>query len=144
MHCFITHSSSKVSQHLRQSADGVALALLLVRDALGIKSVMLPAKLDELASQSTGMLLPSSSSSESGARVHAGPGVSLVMFIECVLVVLEVVVELKPPWKLQPANVKSRVSQPDVVDVTVEAVVDFHDEKVVTDMPEDTSTDSAQ
>lgn len=97
MHCFITHSSSKVSQHLPQSADGVALALLLVRDALDLKSVMLAPKLDELASQSTGILLPSSSSSESGARVHAGPGVSLVMFIEWVLVVLEVVVVLKPP-----------------------------------------------
>jgi hypothetical protein len=41
-------------------------------------AVVLLAKIDDEESQSAGMLLPSSSSKESGARVHAGPGVSLL------------------------------------------------------------------
>jgi hypothetical protein len=41
-------------------------------------TVVLLAKMDEDESQSSGMLLPSSSSRESGARVQAGPGVELL------------------------------------------------------------------
>jgi hypothetical protein len=40
-------------------------------------AVVLLAKIDAEKSQSSGMLLPSSSSKASGARVHARPGVSL-------------------------------------------------------------------
>lgn len=104
MQDFFTQVSSKTSQHLPQSAEGVALALLLARLALDLKSVMLAPKLDELASQLTGILLPSSSSRESGARVHAGPGVSLEMLRECVVFTLDVVVDWKPTT-LQPITV---------------------------------------
>jgi hypothetical protein len=55
------------------------------------KSVVLLPNIDEDELQSTGMLLPSSSSRDSGARVQAGPGVSLL--IEFLLVTFVVVVE---------------------------------------------------
>lgn len=105
------------------------------------KSVMLAPKLEVIESQSTGMLLPSSSSSESGARVHAGPGVSLEMLKELLLVIEAVFVDLTSTT-LQPIAVASKiVQQVDDVDVVVEAVVDTVDETfdgtVVTEMPED-------
>jgi hypothetical protein len=54
------------------------LELSVLEDILEDILVMLLAKLVEERFQSTGMLLPSSSSSDSGARVQAGPGVLLL------------------------------------------------------------------
>jgi hypothetical protein len=71
------HVLSKYCQHLPQSAVGVADADEDVEVA-DDRTVVLLAKIEEEESQSSGMLLPSSSSRESGARVQAGPGVSLL------------------------------------------------------------------
>jgi hypothetical protein len=64
------HVLSKYSQHLEQSGVGVEVG----EDT----AVVLLAKVIDEESQSTNMLFPSSSSSERGARVQAGPGVSLL------------------------------------------------------------------
>jgi hypothetical protein len=84
------HVLSKYSQHFLQSAEGVELAELVVEVGDAITVVLLPNRVEE-DSQSRGMLLPSSSSNESGARVQAGPGVSLLK--ELLLVAEVVVVE---------------------------------------------------
>jgi hypothetical protein len=70
---------SKYSQHLEQS--GVAVEV-------GDDTVVLLAKVVDEESQSTGILLPSSSSRESGARVHAGPDVSMLRELLSVTVVV--------------------------------------------------------
>ena len=73
------HVLSKYCQHLPQSAVGEAPDVESVVDVAEEKSVVLLANLLEDESQSRGMLFPSSSSSESGARVHAGAGVELLL-----------------------------------------------------------------
>ena len=73
------HVLSKYCQHLPQSAVCEALDVESVVDVGEEKSVVLLANLLEDESQSRGMLFPSSSSSESGARVHAGAGVELLL-----------------------------------------------------------------
>jgi|TARA_R110002003_G_scaffold1035_12_gene22146 hypothetical protein len=68
----------------------VELNMVEVRDGT---SVMLPNMLvDSNPSLGSPMLSPSSSSSESGARVQAGPGVSLLMLL---LLVFETVFVVK-------------------------------------------------
>jgi hypothetical protein len=52
-------------------------------------AVVLLAKIDDEESQSAGILLPSSSSSESGARVHAGP---VLLLLKVLLWVFDTVV----------------------------------------------------
>jgi hypothetical protein len=87
------HVLSKYFQHLLQSGVGEALDVESVVDVGEEIAVVLLAKMLEDKSQSRGMLFPSSSSSESGARVHAGPEVSLLLLKE-LLTVSEAVVVL--------------------------------------------------
>jgi hypothetical protein len=97
------HVLSKYFQHLPQSAVGVGdvedevaedrtvLFIDIEVEASEDTTVVLLAKMDEEDSQSSGILLPSSSSRESGARVQAGRGVSLLK--ELLLVTDAVVVD---------------------------------------------------
>jgi hypothetical protein len=97
--------------------------------------VVLLAKVMEEGSQPTGMLLPSSSSSESGARVQAGPGVSL---LNVLLSVTDVVVVSKWSLTLHPKRVTSKTVwhvEDDEVDVEIE--VDTTEESVVAETAED-------
>jgi hypothetical protein len=77
-------------------ADVVQLGSLLVEaiDVFEAKSVVLPPNLEDDESQSTGILFPSSSSKDSGARVQAGASeeVELVLIV-LLSVTLVVVVE---------------------------------------------------
>jgi hypothetical protein len=116
-------------------ADDVELAV----DA----TVVLLAKIEEEDSQSSGMLLPSSSSRESGARVQAGPGVSLLREL---LEVLETVVAVEWPSILHPTTVKSIISQVVDDEVAVVTVVDFREKNdiVVAETEEDKNTSSLQ
>ncbi|KAL5113574.1 hypothetical protein ACEQ8H_008554 [Pleosporales sp. CAS-2024a] len=87
-------------------------------DVLEAKSIVLLEKDGQDESQSNGILLPSSSSNERGARVHAGAD---ELLIELLLVALVV-----------------------VLDVEVLAVVDAQVEIVVAEIADDMSTDSLQ
>jgi hypothetical protein len=105
--------------------------------------VVLLAKIEEEDSQSSGMLFPSSSSRESGARVQAGPGVSLLREL---LEVLETVVAVEWPSILHPNTVKSIVSQVVDDEVEVVTVVDARKKNdiVVAETVEDKNTSSLQ
>jgi len=88
------------------------------------------------------MLLPSSSSRESGARVQAGPGVSLL--IELLDVILVVVVDMES-WTLQPTRVASNgVWQVELVVAAVVTAVEAQVEIVVAEIADDKLICSSQ
>ena len=129
-------------------ADVVQLMSLLVEaiDVFEAKSVVLLPNLEEDESQSTGILFPSSSSNDSGARVQAGASDEVELpLIELLSVTFVVMVEAQSTAKHPLAVTSKGVWHEEKLLEEVITAVDSHVENnVVADTAEDKSTDSLQ
>jgi hypothetical protein len=119
------------TSELDDKLDEVEVAVVEELDELDEKII------EDDRSSSIGSFGPSSSSRESGARVQAGPGVSL---LKVLLKVIVVVVVVSRPTTLHPMFVASiTVKHVDDDDVVVDMVVETEESNVVRDTIEERS-----